>query len=325
MTRQEKERGMAVMHDPTVQRLLLGRQLKRARDTAGLKQADVAKAMEWSLSKLIRIESGQVSISTNDLKALVGHVGIKEKRRADALLELARTSRTQSWYDAFDGLLSPGFREYLAYEASASTIRQYEPLLTPGLVQEEEYARAVLRSFGNGDEDTDQLWTVRQHRQELHDRDDPPEVQIILDEAVIRRQVGGPSVMRRQLGRLGEMAAEPHVTLQILPFSLGSHPGMAGPFVVMQFDDALLDDLVHLESAGDATIRDDPEVTARYLDRFATLEKLALSPDESRALIDQAAKDFQASGGSASSSRDNTTKEGDKPVLTEASSRSSRR
>jgi transcriptional regulator with XRE-family HTH domain len=315
---------MAVAHDPTVQRLRLGRQLRRTRDAAGLKQADVAKEMEWSPSKLIRIESGQVAISINDLKVLLGHYNINEKKRVDPLLELARSSRGPSWYDSYGDLLTPGFREYLAYEASASTIRQYEPLLVPGLIQEEDYARQVLRAYGNGEEDTERLWTVRQHRQELHERSDPPEVLLILDEAVIRRQVGGPTVMRRQLSRLLDPGE--HVTIQVLPFVLGPHPGMPGPFVVMQFDDPFLDDLVHLESADDTTIRDDPEATARYLDRFSTLTELALSRDGSGALIEEAIQQLTVtSGGTPQSPTDQEAREGGALIQTAAATRTSRR
>jgi transcriptional regulator with XRE-family HTH domain len=295
-TRTERQRGMATaVQDPTVQRRRLRMELRRARDSANLKQADVAKAMDWSPSKLIRIENGQVGISTNDLKALLGHYGVKEKRRVDSLLELSRASRGQSWYDPYNDMLTAGFREYLAYETAATTIRQYEPLLVTGLLQTEEYARAILHAFGVGEEGEEKLWAVRQHRQELHDRDDPPELLIILDEAAIRRWVGGPGVMRKQLERLKEAAGQRHVTIQILPFTLGPHPGLAGPFIVLQFDDPFLDDIVFLESAGDATIRDDTEVTARYLDRFADLEDLALTPEQSLVLIDDAIVALSAS------------------------------
>lgn len=269
-------------------------ELRRARDAAQLKQADVAKAMEWSPSKLIRIEAGQVSISANDLRALLAHYNVKEKRRVDALLDLARSSRGQSWFDRFDDVLNPGFREYLSYEASATTIRQFEPLLVPGFLQIEDYARAQIKVYGIGDDDIDKLWAVREQRQEIHERSDPPEIQVILDEAVLRHQIGGPKVMQRQLERLRWFADQPHVAVLVLPFSVGAHQGMAGPFVVLSFDDPSLDDIVHLESAGDTTIRDDPNATARYLDRFAVLEELAASPEASIAFIDDAIRQLSA-------------------------------
>jgi transcriptional regulator with XRE-family HTH domain len=279
---------MAAVQDPTVQRRRLRQELRRARDAVGLKQADVARAMDWSPSKLIRIESGQVSISTNDLRALLAYYNVKDKARVNTLVDLAKSSRGASFYDQYVDVLKPGFRDYLAYEASASVLRQYDPVFVPGLLQTEEYARAILEHVaGFSPETADKAWAVRQHRQELHDREDPPDMLFVLDEANVRRQVGPGNVMLRQLERLKEFAATRHVTIQVLPFSRGAHPGMAGNFILLEFADPNLDDLVHLESIDEITIRDDTQLIARYLDRFLQLEELALPPDESLALLDK--------------------------------------
>jgi transcriptional regulator with XRE-family HTH domain len=279
--------------DPTVQRRRLRLELRRARDSVGLKQAEVARAMDWSPSKLIRIESGQVSISTNDLKALLSHYGVKDKGRINGLLELARASRGASYYDQYADVLKPGFKEYLAYEASASVIRQYDPVLISGLLQTEEYGRVILEAAGLGPEAVDKAWAVRQHRQELHDLDSPPDMLFVIDEAAIRRHVGRGHVMRRQLERLKESAVAPHITLQILPFAHGAHPGMFGNFILLEFADASLDPLVHLESINEITIRDDTDLIARYLDRYLALEDLALSPDESIAMLDKVTSEME--------------------------------
>ncbi|HEY2763030.1 MAG TPA: helix-turn-helix transcriptional regulator [Pseudonocardiaceae bacterium] len=279
---------MTAVQDPTVQRRRLRMELRRARDAARLKQADVARAMDWSPSKLIRIERGDVNVSTNDLKALLNHYGVKDRIQVNGLLELARSARGGSFYDQYSDLLKPGFKEYLAYEASASVVRQYDPVLIPGLLQTEEYARAILEHvFGLGEDDVDKAWTVRQHRQEVHDRENQPDMLFVLDEAALRRNVGRGQVMRHQLEQLKEFAAARHVSLQILPFTLGAHPGMGGNFVVLEFADPNLDDLVHLESINQITIRDDTELIARYLDRFGQLQELALSPDESSEFLDR--------------------------------------
>jgi hypothetical protein len=243
--------------------------------------------MEWSPSKLIRIESGHVSISTNDLKALLSHYGVKDKGRVNGLLDLARTSRGASFYDQYADVLKSGFREYLAYEALASVIRQYDPVLISGLLQTEEYGRAILDAAGFGPEAVDKAWAVRQHRQELHDLESPPDMLFVVDEASIRRLVGRGHVMRHQLERLKEFAVAPHITLQILPFSRGAHPGMFGNFILLEFTDANLDPLVHLESINEITVRDDTDLIARYLDRYLKLEELALPPEESIALLDK--------------------------------------
>lgn len=274
---------MTTVQDPTVQRRRLRLELRRARDAAKLRQADVASAMDWSPSKLIRIERGDVSISTNDLRALLSHYGVKDDERVNDLLELARSARGASFYDQYGDLLKPGFKEYLAYESSASVIRQYDPIRIPGLLQTEEYARALFAGLGTaGTEAADKGWTVRQHRQEVvHDRDNPPDMLFVLDEAALLRHVGGIQVMRRQLERLRDFAAESYITIQILPFNRGAHPGMSGNFIVLEFTDPNLDDLLHLESIDSITIRDDTDLIARYLDEFEQLQNLALSPDES--------------------------------------------
>lgn len=274
--------------DPTVQRRRLRVELRNARDAARLRQADVAQAMDWSLSKLMRIERGEVSVSTNDLRALLSHYGVKDRTKVNELLELARSARGASFYDQYTPFLKPGFAEYLAYEASASVIRQYEPVVIPGLLQTEEYARGLFEGVGRATpEAADKGWTVRQHRQNLVDRERPPEMRYILDEAALRRHVGPGHAMRRQLERIKEFAAEPHVSIQIMPFHRGAHPGMAGSFVLLEFTDPNLADLLYLESINFSTIRDDTELIARYLDRFAELERLALSEDESIDFLDK--------------------------------------
>ncbi|MGH3868823.1 MAG: helix-turn-helix domain-containing protein [Pseudonocardiaceae bacterium] len=278
---------MTTVQDPTVQRRRLRVELRRARDAAGLRQADVAHAMEWSPSKLIRIERGDVSVSTNDLRALLNHYGVKDKGKVNGLLELARSARGASFYDQYADQLKPGFKEYLAYEGSASTIRQYDPVLIPGTLQTEEYGRAILKDMARqGPDDVDKLWAVRQHRQDAVDRENPPEMRYVLDEGALRRHVGGGHVMRHQLQRLKDFAAEPHISIQVLPFTRGAHPGMAGNFILLEFADPNLDDLVHLENINQITIRDDTELIAQYLDRFVQLEELALSPDESVDFLD---------------------------------------
>jgi transcriptional regulator with XRE-family HTH domain len=291
---------MAVVQDPSIQRKRLRTELRKAREAAGMRQGDVAKAMDWSPSKLIRIEGGQVNISTNDLRALLSHYEIKDSRRTTSLLELAKTSRGTSFYDQYGKVLKPGFREYLAYEGAASVIRQYDPVLVPGLLQTEEFARAILKDAAGLDEDDiESAWAVRQHRQEaIHEREDPPEMFFVLDEAALLRRVGPSSrTMVRQLERLKEYADQPNVTVRVLPFAAGAHPGMTGNFIMLEFDEADLDDLVHLESVDDITIRDDAELIGRYLDRFEKLEALSISPEDSVVFLDKVIAEMSSEGG----------------------------
>lgn len=271
-----------------MQRRRLRLELRRARDAAGLRQADVAHAMDWSPSKLIRIERGDVSVSTNDLRALLSHYGVKDQARVNDLLELAKSARGPSYYDQYADLLKPGFKEYLAYESSASVIRQYDPIRIPGLLQTQEYARGLFAGLGTTDtEKADRGWAVRDYRQEVvRRRDNPPDMLFVMDEAALLRQVNSEQVMRRQLERLKDFAAEPHITIQILPFTRGAHPGMTGNFILLEFADSSLEDLVHLESIDSITIRDDTKLIGWYLEKFAKLEELALPPGESVDFLD---------------------------------------
>lgn len=293
---------MAIVQDPTVQRRRLRMELRRARDVAGRTQADVVHAMEWSPSKLIRIERGDVSVSINDLRALLSYYDVRDKERINELLELARSARNASFYDQFTDLLKPGLGEYLAYEASASVIRQYDPVLIPGLLQTEEYARGLFEGMGNFEpEKADRSWALRQHRQEVLDRENPPQMLYVLDEAALRRHVGRGRVMRRQLERLKDFAAEPHISIQILPFTRGAHPGMYGNFVLLEFADPNLGDLVHLEHINQIAIRDNIELIALYSDRFGQLQKIALPPNESVDFLDVLINDMAEAAQSGNS------------------------
>lgn len=273
--------------DPAVQRRRLRTDLRKLRLEKDLTQRDVAEVMEWSTSKLIRIENGTVGISANDLRALLSHYGVTSTQKIDEFLERARVARKESWAE-FRDVVSPEFVSFLGFESSARTVRQFEPLLVPGLLQTEEYARAVLTdTFQRPPDSVERSWQVRQRRQELHERDDPPRMWFILDEPVIRRKVGSPATMRRQLERLKVWAAAEHITIWVIPFGAGAHAGMRGPFVLLEFAEAADDDLLYLEhSTGSTTTRDNPEETGPYLDLFYELEKLALNQDDSVAMID---------------------------------------
>ncbi len=282
------------VQDPTMQRRRLSLELRRARDAVKFKQADVAQKMDWSSSKLVRIERGDVNVSTNDLRALLDHYGVKDETKVEELLELARSARGTSFYDQFGELLKPGFKEYLGYEASASVIRQYDPILVPGLLQTEEYARGLFEGHRFDPDKADKSWTVRQHRQLVHDRSHPPDMNFVLDEAALRRHIGRGHAMLHQLEQLKEMATREYITIQIIPFTRGAHPGLDGNFIILEFDDPNLDDLVHLESINQVTVKDDVELIARYLDRFELLQKIALSPKASSDFLDQLIADMRA-------------------------------
>jgi uncharacterized protein DUF5753 len=243
--------------------------------------------MDWSLSKVIRIEAGQVGISTNDLKALLGLYEIEDEKRTDELVALAKAARERAWWSGYRDVAPTGLLQLIGYESAASIRRDFEPLLVPGLLQTEEYARAVIRATAVGPlaplaERVETLVEIRMRREELLDRSDPPLLFFILDEAAVRRQVGGKAVMRRQVRRLIEAAAMPNVTVEIVPFSAGAHPGLNGQFVVLEFPDPADDDVLYVENArGDLVSRDTPEEVLAAREAFEQLRELSLGPDGS--------------------------------------------
>ena len=281
---------------PVVQRRRLRTELRKARHDAGLTQEQVAEAMDWSLSKLIRIEAGSVGISTNDLKALLRHYQIDDPDLTSDLVGLARAARERAWWSVYRDVAPPGLLQLIGYEAASFIVRNFETLLVPGLLQTEEYARAVVWPLEERatTERVDTLVEIRMRRQEQLDRDDPPLLFFIVDEAVVRRVIGGRDVMRRQIRHLIEMAARPNVTIEIAPFSAGSHPGLTGPFVIVEFPDPGDDDVLFLEARGDmirAGISEEGETLA-HREVFEQLRQLSLGPDGSVAYLGKLADEM---------------------------------
>jgi len=269
--------------DPTVQRRRLRVELRRARSDAGLTQRQVAEELGWSPSKLLRIENGQVGLSRTDLRALLDHYRVTDPDRIDQFVKMAQQGRKQTW-SSYRDVLNPEFMIYLGYEGSTSLLRQYEQLFVPGILQTEEYARAIIQAFAEPNSSQrviERQIEARMLRQTLLERPDAPAMFFILDEAVVRRWVGtepgDSSIMRRQLARLQELSAKPNLTIQIVPFSQGPHFGMQGSFVVLEFPDPEDDDLLFLDNGRTSyTTRDDKEEVAVYKESFFCLEDLAL-------------------------------------------------
>lgn len=286
---------MAEVQGSAIQRGRLTRELRRIRKDAGMTQEQVAAGMEWSLSKLIRIEGGGVSISVSDLKSLLTLYQIADEGQVEELVALARASRQRSWLTAFRDITSPQYVTFVGYEAAASIIRQFEPTLIPGQLQTEEYARAVTLEYAA--DRVDKLVDIRIRRQEL--LEEPRRLFFfIIDEAAIRRQVGAPTnpgIMRRQLRKLIEIARQPNITIEVVPFSAGVHAGMKGPFTVLEFpgDD---EDVLYLEnSRGGASnpsvllTGEDPQILTHRV-AFERLREQSLGPKESIELISRVAE-----------------------------------
>jgi transcriptional regulator with XRE-family HTH domain len=269
---------------PVVQRRRLRADLRRARLEAGLTQEQVASAMDWSLSKLIRIENGTVNISTNDLKAILAHYGITDEERTAEFLALSRGARERSWWSSYRDVASSRLLQLIEYEAASIITRNFQPLLLPGLLQTEEYARNVYQRLNpqESEERIESLVEVRMRRQELLGRPDAPLLFFIIDQAVVQREVGGKAAMRRQLNQMVELAAMANVTIEVVPFGAGAHPGLLGPFQIYEFPDTADDDVLWLEGpTGDLSSRDNPEEILSFREKFEQLRKISLGPEAS--------------------------------------------
>jgi transcriptional regulator with XRE-family HTH domain len=272
---------------PVVQRRRLRTELRRARLDADLTQEQVATAMDWSLSKLIRIENGSVGISTNDLKAILAHYKITDDGRTAEMLALARGARERSWWNGYRDA-PPRLIQLIEYESASFIIRNFQPMLIPGLLQTEEYATTVIRNLAPqvSADDVKLRVEIRMKRQQLLQQPEMPLMFFIMDEAAVRRLVGGQEAMRRQIQRLLDESEKRTVTIEIVPFSAGAHPGMQGPFMLFEFPDAADDDALYLEGTDDVRLnRDDVEEISRFRDRFEILRELSLGPEGSRDLL----------------------------------------
>jgi hypothetical protein len=251
--------------------------------------------MDWSLSKMNRIEKAKTGISTNDLKALLPLYGITDQERTEELLALARASRQTPWWRGYGDVAPATLLALIDYESAASAISQFEPMFVPGILQTEEYALAVLRvSYGEGSpaERVPALVDLRTRRRDLLTSEGAPAFSFLLDESVIRRPAGSPAVMSRQLLHLASLADLPNVTIRIVPYAAGLHPGMRGAFKVIEFDDEPAENVAFLEGPQGDFISDDPGETASYLETFGRIARIALGPADSAGLLREAAAEI---------------------------------
>jgi len=285
--------------DPMVQRRRLRVELRKAREAAGLSQKDVAPEMDWSMSKLIRIETGAVTISINDLRVLLQLYKIDDQERVDMLISMARACKEPAWWWPYREVLSSEFSTMLSYESAASIIRNFEPLLVPGLLQTDEYARATLGEMfppvARVDTEilteVDSLVDLRMERQDrLGQRTDKPKLFFAMDEAVLYRWVGGAQVMRRQLERLKAALSDDYATIWIVPFQQGLYQRMRGAYLLFELPGAEEnEDLLYIEDfRGEFLIKDDLQDTAVYLEAFWRIEQIARKNDDAVALVDRA-------------------------------------
>jgi transcriptional regulator with XRE-family HTH domain len=277
--------------DPNLYRRRLRDALRKAREAQQLTQKQAADDLDWSMSKLVRIEAGTVNVSTTDLKALLQLYAITAEAQVANLLEIARNTRRAPWYSKYQEVIGAPFAEFLGYERSASTIKAFTQLIIPGLIQTDDYARAILqvRRVSRVDERVD----LRMERQELLDQEDCPEISYVIDEAALHRRVGGSAVMRRQLRRFREVMDHPKISLGIIPFSAGAHQSMSNSFTVLEFADWDEDVLYQETAQGSVTTREDQDQVAEHIERFDLLRSMSVDGQGAVDLTDRLIDDLK--------------------------------
>lgn len=271
---------------PTVRLRRLAAELRRLRSEAGLSREQVESQTGVNEGTLYRIETARGRPQRRTLTALLDLYGAAEPVKAD-LLEIARSSGGQGWARPYDWQLPGEYAAYISFEAEARAVHNYESLFVPGLLQTPDYGRAMVRGVlpAATAEEVDQRVQARAERQKLLDAEHPLELWAVTDEAAIRRQVGGSQVMAAQLDHMVQAAQRPNVTVQVITFGSGAHPGMPGSFAHMEFRNDLDPDLVYVDTlAGDIFLETDDDIR-RYRSMFHHLRAIALSPAETTRLI----------------------------------------
>ncbi|WP_217211569.1 helix-turn-helix transcriptional regulator [Streptomyces sp. AC550_RSS872] len=280
--------------DPSLNRRKLRLALRQARERTGLTQREAAERVEWSQSKLIRVETGTVSVSVSDLRALLALYEVTDRDMVNQLEEAARGSKGPSWWSRYHDVMTPQFAQYLGYESAATSLQTYHPIVIPGHLQTRGYAEALLAPRGLAPKRTGRVVALRMERQRrMFEGAAGLDATFVLDEAAVRRQIGGKAVLDEQLQQLLDFGARDGVTVRVLPFEAGAHYSTLGSFVLLGFSDD--DDLLYLEhAAGSMTGGEDLELLARYQECFQTLMDLALGGTESLDLIGRIKQDLAA-------------------------------
>jgi transcriptional regulator with XRE-family HTH domain len=279
---------------PTVRRRRLGTELRRLREAHSIKLEEVAEKLGLAASTLSRIETGKAPTRTAYLTAMLDLYGVQDPAGRQILINMAREGHRKGWWAAWEDVLPTGFDVYVGLEAEAASVRAYESLVVHGLLQTEAYARVVSTAVRRKQtpDQIERLVALRMQRQEVILRADPLQLWVILDEAVVRRTMGAPELMREQLSHLADASQWPNVTLQVLPFSSGPHPCLNGGFAILEFPERFDPDIVYTEGvAGQAYLEREKDVRARA-EAFDLLRAAALSPADSTDLIIKLAREM---------------------------------
>jgi transcriptional regulator with XRE-family HTH domain len=270
-----------------VRRMLLGSQLRRLREARGITREAAGYSIRASESKISRMELGRVSFKTRDVEDLLTLYGITDVQERNQLLSLAREANVAGWWHSYSDVLPSWFPTYVGLEGAANLIRAYEVQFVHGLLQTEDYARAVVRRGmrGASNADVEKRVALRLERQKSLLAEHAPEFHVILDEAALRRPYGDREVMRGQLQHLIEISQRPNVRLQVMPFGFGGHSGESGAFTILSFPESDLSDVVYLEQLTSALYLDKHEDVAQYERALKELQQDSPGPDESRDVL----------------------------------------
>ena len=274
---------------PTVQRMLVGAKLRRLRTDLGITREQAGEAIRASAWKIHRLENGQVGFKERDLRDLLDLYQVDDPQEVADTLALAREANHPGWWQHYGDVLPAWFRAYVDLESAASLIRTYEGQFIPGLLQTDDYIRAVVQGahLDHTAEDVGRRVRLRMARQTVLTREQPPRLWAVIDEAALRRPVGGREVMRGQLERLVDATKLPNVTLQVLPFAAGAHAAMVGSFSILRFGDQELPDVVYLEHLTGASYLEKRDEVERYLDIMEILCVEAEPPDRTVELLER--------------------------------------
>ncbi|MDG9719983.1 helix-turn-helix transcriptional regulator [Streptomyces sp. DH24] len=283
---------MASNVNPTVRRRRLGQELRRLRELKGMTAEEVAERLLVSQSKISRLENGRRSISQRDVRDLCGVYEVEDQRVVDSLMQMAKDSRQQGWWHAFGDI---PYSVYIGLETDAESLRVYEPQIITGLLQTRSYAEAIIRggSPETSETEIEKRVQVRLRRQDrITAKKDPLRLWVVLDEAALHRVVGDKLVMREQLEHVAEMSQLPHITVQVLPFAVGAHPGLNGQYSILEFADAADSSVVYMEGVtSDLYLEKAPDVQ-KYTVMYEHLRAQALNVEESRRRIEDVAKEY---------------------------------
>jgi uncharacterized protein DUF5753/helix-turn-helix protein len=283
---------------PTVLRILLGAQLRKLREGKGVSREDAGWEIRASESKISRMELGRVGFKERDVADLLTLYGVSDERERAAMLALATQANTPGWWHRYGDVLPGWFQSYLGLEAAAALIRTYEVQFVPGLLQTRDYARAVisLGHVGASPAEIDRRISLRQARQQVLARANPPQLWAVVDEAALRRPIGGTSVMRAQLEAMIEATRLPNVRLQVIPFHAGGHAAAGGSFTILRFPEDELPDVVYVEQLTSALYLDKREDIDHYALAMERLCVEAEPPSRTAEILSKTLQDIGASG-----------------------------